>query len=311
MNSIRKRNPPREGGANAGKLKLALSLTGTYFIAEVVGGLMTGSLALRSDAAHMLTDVMALIVALIAIRIGQRAADAKRTFGYLRFEILAAAFNAAVLFLVAFYILYEAWRRFSTPPEIQTGGMLIVASIGLLVNGASMWILRGTGDKNLNMKGAYLEVLSDTIGSVGVIVAAIVIRVTGWWQVDPILAVLIGLWVLPRTWKLLGQSVNVLLEGVPEGFPLQKLHDALAALPGVRGVHDLHVWSLTSGRNSMTVHLVVETPGVIQVKEAQRVAREHGVEHASIQIDDVETAKTEAGGHEVRFPADGGEKPRS
>lgn len=301
MNSIRTRNAPREGGGNAGKLKLALGLTSIYFIAEVVGGLMTGSLALLSDAAHMLTDVMALIVALIAIRIGQRAADAKRTFGYLRFEILAAAFNAAVLFLVAFYILYEAWRRFSEPPEIQTGGMLIVASIGLLVNGASMWILRGTGDKNLNMKGAYLEVLSDTIGSVGVIVAALVIRFTGWWQVDPILAVLIGLWVLPRTWKLLGQSVNVLLEGVPEGFPLQKLYDALAALPGVRGVHDLHVWSLTSGRNSMTVHLVVETPSVTQVKEAQRVAREHGVEHASIQMDDVATAGAEAGRHEVRF----------
>lgn len=285
------------GGAHAGKLKIALALTGTYFIAEVVGGLMTGSLALLSDAAHMLTDVMALIVALVAIRIGQRAPDPKRTFGYYRFEILAAAFNAAVLFVVAFYILYEAYRRFSEPPDIQTGGMLIVAVIGLLVNGVSMWVLRGSSDSSLNMKGAYLEVLSDTLGSVGVIGAAILIRFTGWWQVDPILAVLIGLWVLPRTWKLLGQSVNVLLEGVPEGFELQKLHDALTALPGVREVHDLHVWSLTSGRNSMTVHLVANSASPNVVQQAQQIAREHDIEHASIQVEENGTASLERGSH--------------
>lgn len=286
-----------KGAENAGRLKIALALTATYLLAEVVGGLVTGSLALLSDAAHMLTDVMALIVALVAIRIGQRAADPKRTFGYYRFEILAAAFNAAVLFLVAFYILFEAYRRFQEPPEIETGGMLIVAAIGLVVNIASMLILRQGSESSLNMKGAYLEVWSDMLGSIGVIVAAIIIRYTGWWPVDPILAVLIGLWVLPRTWQLLGQSLNVLLEGVPEGMELQKLHDALAALPGVREVHDLHVWSLTSGRNSMTVHLVADSPSATLVTEAQRIARDHEIEHASIQVEDASIAAAEQGAH--------------
>jgi cobalt-zinc-cadmium efflux system protein len=147
------------------------------------------------------------------------------------------------------------------------------------------------------MQGAYLEVWSDLLGSIGVIVAALVIRYTGWWPVDPILAVLIGLWVLPRTWKLLGQSINVLLEGVPEGFELKKLHDALAALPGVREVHDLHVWSLTSDRNSMTVHLVADSPTTALVAEAQRIAREHDIEHASIQLDDGASAASEQGTH--------------
>ena len=288
------------GAAHAGKLKIALALTGSYLVAEVVGGIVTRSLALLSDAAHMLTDVSALIVSLLAIRIGQRAADPKRTFGYYRFEILAATFNAVVLFLVAIYILYEAYRRFQTPPEIQSGGMLIVALIGLLVNVASMSILRAGSEASLNLKGAYLEVWSDTLGSVAVIVAALVIRYSGWWPIDPILAVLIGLWVLPRTWKLLSESLNILLEGVPEGIELQELHDALAALPNVREVHDLHVWSLTSGRNSMTVHLLVDPPAAESiVRDAQRIAREHKIEHATIQVEDKATMKSE---HDVHGP---------
>ena len=291
------------GAAHTGKLKLALALTSTYLVAEVVGGILTGSLALLSDAAHMLTDVMALIVALVAIRIGQRPADPKRTFGYYRFEILAAAFNAAVLFIVAFYILYQAYRRFQEPPQIESSGMLIVAVIGLAVNLASMWILRSGSEASLNMKGAYLEVWSDALGSVAVIVAAIIIRYTGWWPADPILAVLIGFWVLPRTWKLLSHSINVLLEGVPEGIELEELHDSLAALPGVREVHDLHVWSLTSGRNSMTVHLVSDSPDISLVSEAQRIAREHDIEHASIQVEDAAMAAAEHGAHpSLRIP---------
>ena len=304
------RHASTSGAANAGKLKIALGLTASYLVAEVVGGLVTGSLALLSDAAHMLTDVMALIVALIAIRIGQRAADPKRTFGYYRFEILAAAFNAAVLFLVAFYILFEAYRRFQEPPEIQSGGMLIVAAIGLVVNAASLWVLRSGSEASLNMKSAYLEVWSDALGSIAVIVAALVIRYTGWWPVDPILAVLIGLWVLPRTWKLLGESINVLLEGVPKGVEMQKLHDALAALSGVREVHDLHVWSLTSDRNSMTVHLVADSPSTALVAEAQRIAQEHDIEHASIQLEDTASAASEQGAH-PRWPDPGRPLPPS
>lgn len=230
------------------KLKIVLGLTGTYLIAEVVGGLLTGSLALLSDAAHMLTYVMALVIALIAIRIGQRAADRRRTFGYRRFEILAAAANAVVLFLVALYIMVEAYKRFQTPPDIESGWMMAVAAVGLLINIISMRMLTGSGEHSLNMKGAYLEVLADMVGSIGVIIAALIIRYTGWWQVDPILAVLIGLWVLPRTWKLLSESLNILLEGVPQGIELDKIHNELAALSGVKEVHDLHIWAITSGR---------------------------------------------------------------
>lgn len=283
------------GAGNEGRLKIAVALTGTYLFAEVVGGLWTGSLALLSDAAHMLTDVMALIIALIAIRIGRRPADIKRTYGYYRFEILAAAFNAVVLFLVAIYILYEAYQRFQEPPEIESTGMLVVATIGLVVNVISMRLLQGGSSKSLNIKGAYLEVLSDLLGSVAVIVAAIIIRLTGWWQVDPILAVLIGFWVVPRTWTLLSESINILLEGVPGSIELQKLHDDLAALPGVEAVHDLHVWAITSGQNSMTVHLVTGQPGAAAslVRAAQEVATKHSIEHASIQIEDTAMVQQE------------------
>lgn len=275
------------GIANEGKLLWAIGLTGTFLIAEVIGGILSGSLALLSDAAHMLTDVMALVVALVAIKIGKREADHKRTYGYRRFEILAATFNAVVLFLVALYILYEAYGRFIHPPEIETGGMLGVAVIGLVVNLFSMKILQSGSESSLNMKGAYLEVLSDMLGSVGVIISAILIYYTGWRQIDSILAVLIGLWVLPRTWKLLSESLNILLEGVPAGIDLEKLHNELAALPNVKEVHDLHMWAITSGKNSLTVHLVVKTPqdGSILMAKALDVVKKYGIDHANFQIE--------------------------
>lgn len=274
---------------STGRLKATLLLTATYLVAEVVGGLLTGSLALLSDAAHMLTDVLALVIALIAISVGKRPADKRRTYGYRRFEILAAALNAVVLFLVAIYILYEAYRRFFEPPQIKSVGMLVVAVLGLVVNLVSALLLREGSGGSLNMKGAYLEVISDALGSVAVIAAAITIYLTGWWPIDPMLAVLIGFWVLPRTWKLLSESVNVLLEGVPHGFDLRGLHDALRALPGVRNVHDLHVWSITSGQNSMTVHLEVGVSDgkadLSVVQAAQKIAADRGIEHASIQLE--------------------------
>jgi cobalt-zinc-cadmium efflux system protein len=284
---------------NAGRLKIALALTSVYLGAEVVGGILTGSLALLSDAAHMLTDVMALVIALVAIRVGRRPADTRRTFGYYRFEILAAAINAVVLFLVALYILYEAYQRFLEPPEIQSDLMMGVAVVGLVVNVISMRLLQAGSGQSLNVKGAYLEVLSDLLGSVAVIVAALIIRFTGWWQVDPILAVLIGLWVLPRTWTLLSESINILLEGVPEGIELQKLHDALSKLPGAQEVHDLHVWTITSGQNSMTVHITAKRgiDAMALVEAAQRVAQEHGIEHASIQVEEIGMVQREHGIH--------------
>ena len=275
-------------GANARALTIAMALTGTYLVAEVVGGILTGSLALLSDAAHMLTDVMALAIALIAIRVGRKAADKKRTFGYYRLEILAAAANAAALFLIAAYILYEAWKRFQSPPEIQSIPMLIIAAIGLVVNLASMRVLKPGSERSLNMKGAYLEVWSDLLGSVAVIAAALIIRFTGLWQADPVLAVLLGLWVLPRTWKLISESVNILLEGVPEGLNLTAIEERLRSIPGVQSVHDLHVWAITSGKNSLTAHLVLapqSNQDEVRRKTADLLSGEFGIAHTTVQIE--------------------------
>ena len=277
-------------GANERSLWIVLGLTTAFMFAEVIGGILTRSLALISDAAHMFTDAAALAIALAAIKIGQRAADHKRTFGYYRFEILAAAFNATILFLVAGYILYEAYQRFRNPPDIQSLGMLVIAVIGLAVNLAGMRVLQQGSDKSLNVKGAYLEVWSDMLGSLGVILAAIVIYLTQWAWVDAAVAAGIGLWVLPRTWKLLKESLNILLEGVPHDVALDKVEQALLAVPGVHEIHDLHVWALTSGRNSLTVHLVVregsEEQGVLRDCTGM-LAERFSIRHATVQIEGV------------------------
>ena len=270
-------------------LRWALGLTSAFLIAEVVGGVVLNSLALLSDAAHMFTDVAALAIALAAIRIARRPADQRRTFGYHRFEILAAAFNALLLFGVAGYILFEAWQRWRQPEEVQTTGVLVVAALGLVVNLASMWMLRSGKDASLNVKGAYLEVWSDMLGSIGVIAGAIVIRVTGWNWVDSVIAVAIGLWVLPRTWVLLKDTLNILLEGVPEGIDIAAVRQSLLGLPGVLGVHDLHVWAVTSGRPSLTVHLVhapdVATPTELLERARAVLAADHRIRHTTVQLE--------------------------
>lgn len=270
-------------------LWIALALTTSFMLAEVVGALITGSLALLSDAAHMFTDSAALAVALVAIWIAMRAADRKRTFGYYRFEILAAAFNAVLLFLVAMYILYEAYQRLRTPVEVQSLGMLVIASIGLVVNLISMRLLRGGSSESLNVKGAYLEVWSDLLGSIGVIVAAIVIRFTGWTWVDPLVGAGIGLWVLPRTWVLLKASINILLQGVPEGVDIEKLEAAIRAVPGVTDLHSLHVWALTSGKTVMSAHIVFD-PSLgderqVVAKISELVEHEFEIEHSTVQVE--------------------------
>lgn len=271
--------------ANTRQLSLALALTGTFLIIEVIYGFLSGSLALLSDAGHMLTDVMALVLSLFAIRIGQRAADRRRTFGYRRAEILAAAVNAGALFAIGLYILFEAYRRLREPVEVQTASMLVVAVLGLLVNLISARILVGGSQDSLNVKSAYLEVMGDLLGSVAVIVGALLIRLTGLTWIDPVLGALIGLWVLPRTWTLLRSSVNVLLEGVPEGMDLDALRTDLAALPGVQEVHDLHVWSVTSGEHNLTAHLVVPVPTADLLAQVHEVAERYGIEHSTVQIE--------------------------
>lgn len=267
-------------------LILALILTTAFLIAEVAGGIITGSLALISDAAHMLTDVTALAIALMAIKIGRRPADMTRTFGYYRFEILAAAFNTILLFLVAIYILYEAYQRLLLPPEVNSTGMLIIASIGLVVNLVSMRLLTYGKDKNLNMKAAYLEVFSDMLGSVGVIIGALIIRFTGWAWVDLVVAVLIGLWVLPRTWILLKQSINVLLESVPENIELKEIDRLVRKIDGVADIHDLHVWAITTDKISLTAHVIIHPQydcDKVLPKIRELLASKFGITHTTLQ----------------------------
>ena len=297
---------PATGNERA--LWMALGLTSTFLIAEVIAGVVFQSLALLADAAHMFTDAAALAIAVAAVRIARRPADAKRTYGYHRFEILAAALNAVLLFGVALYILYEAYRRFNAPAEVQPLGMLVVATLGLAVNLLSMRFLQSGKDTSLNVKGAYLEVWADMLGSIGVIVAALVIRFTGWAWVDTVVAVGIGLWVLPRTWVLLKESLNILLEGAPEGVDVDEVARTMLAVPGVTGVHDLHVWVLTSGKNALTAHVVhaanIDGAALIEPLK-EMLADRFKVFHTTLQVEPTACQHSEDGCNFVdhRVPA--------
>ncbi len=244
-------------GKSKKRLALVWVLTSAYLVAEVVGGLLTQSLALLADAGHMLTDVAGLALALMAIRFAERPAPPERTYGFYRIEILAALANAIVLIGISFYILYEAYERFRNPPQVQSGPMLAVASVGLIINIVGIRLLRSASKENLNMKGAYFEVLSDMLTSVGMVAASVIMLTTGWYYADPLISAGIGLFILPRTWMLLRDAVGVLLEGTPADVNLTALRDAIKKVAGVADVHDLHVWSLTSGVNAMSVHVVL------------------------------------------------------
>ncbi len=275
-------------GANARQLSIALALTGTFLIVEVIGGLVFNSLALLSDAAHMFTDAAALAIALLAIKIGQRPADEKRTFGYRRFEILAAAFNAVLLFVVAGYVLYEGIKRIVDPEPVGSIGMLLVASAGLVINLISMRILASGKDRSLNVKGAYLEVWADMLGSLGVLVAALVITFTGWRWVDPIVAIAIGLWVLPRTWILLRDTTHILLEGAPRGVVIAEVRAAILETPGVASLHDLHVWVSGADQPSCTVHVVLAPgadPDAVREAITTHMEDRFGLHHTTVQTE--------------------------
>jgi len=269
----------------------ALGLTSAFLVAEVVGGLVTNSLALLSDAAHMMTDVIALGVSLFAVRLSRRAADAMRTYGYARMEALGALINGALLFVVAGYILWEAAGRFRHPPEVATMGVLVIASIGLAVNLVSMRLLKAGSGSSLNIRGAYLEVWSDMLGSIGVIVGALVIFATEWTLVDPIVATLIGLWVLPRTWTLVREASSLLMQGVPLGVDMAALRTGLKSQPAVRDVHDLHVWGLGSRQTVLSAHVVLRDPTADP--DAVRVGLEallesgFDIHHSTLQIERV------------------------
>ena len=275
-------------GANTKMLAIALGLTSTFLVAELIGAFVFNSLALLSDAAHMFTDAAALAIALAAVKIGQRPPDDARTFGYRRFEILAAAFNALLLFAVAGYVLWEGIGRFFEPAEVQSGGMLAVAAVGLIVNLIAMRLLSAGKEQSLNVKGAYLEVWADMLGSVGVIVGALVIMVTDWQWVDPVVAIGIGLWVLPRTWTLLRDTTQILLEGVPRGLRLAEVRNAIEVTTGVAGLHDLHVWSLTSDDVSASVHIELAAGAdgeAVRLAVAATLFERFAIEHVTLQVE--------------------------
>jgi len=244
-------------GDHRRRLLVVLCLTLAVMAAEIVGGLLSGSLALLADAGHMATDAVGIALALGAVTLAQRPARERRTFGWQRVEILAAVANGLLLLVVAGYVLVEAVRRIGEPPEIGSGLMLVVAAVGLVVNLGSLAVLRRGRDASLNLRGAYLEVLADALGSVAVIVAAVLILTTGWTPADIVASVVIGCLVVPRAWHLLREALDVLLEAAPRGVDLAAVRSHILGVDGVLGVHDLHAWTITSGLPVLSAHVVV------------------------------------------------------
>lgn len=283
-----------------GRLAVVLALSLTILVVEVIGSVVANSLALLADAGHVLTDVVGLALALIAIRLAQRPATSGRTFGYLRLEILAAVTNAFLLFAIAGVVLFEAWGRLSEPPAIASGPMLAFALIGLAANGVSLLLLRDAQRESLNMRGAYLEVMGDLAGSVAVIVAAVVIAVTGWTGADIVASVLIGLLILPRTFTLLRDATNVLLEATPKGIDMEHVRRHILEAPGVVDCHDLHAWTITSGVNVVSAHVVIaadaEPPRVLDALCAC-LADDFDIEHSTFQLETTDRRRLEERGH--------------
>lgn len=269
------------------RLALALALTATYMVAEVVGGVLTGSLALISDAAHMGTDVLGLGLALAAIHLASRPAAGQRTYGTYRLEVLAAIINGLLLFGVAGYVFFEAYRRIQDPPEVLGVPMLVVAVIGLAVNVVSFRLLSAGAKDSLNVRGAYLEVLSDMLGSLGVIVAAVVIATTGWPYADAIVGAGIGIFILPRTYSLMRQALRIIMEVAPPEVDISEVQRRLAGIAGVEAVHDLHIWTITSGMEAATAHLVVprDEDWHRVLDTAGDILAGYGVTHPTIQVE--------------------------
>ena len=276
----------REGTVNA--LRLTLVLTATFTVVEVVGGLVAGSLALLADAAHMLSDNASLGIALFAAWLAGRPAGPSRTFGYRRAEILAALFNGVTLVALSIWIFIEAAERLGDPPEVEAGLMLGIAVAGLLVNLTSARILQRHSAESLNVSAALRHVLADLLGSLGVIVAALVILTTGWEYADPAVSVLIGVLVLGSSWGILRDSTQILLEGSPPGTDVQEVGRAMAGMAGVTQVHDLHVWTITSGFPALAAHVLVGRDVDCHLKrlELEAMLRDRfGLEHTTLQVD--------------------------
>lgn len=274
---------------NERKVLIAFFLVFGFMIVEAAGGWLSGSLALLADAAHMLTDAAALALAYAAFRFGRRAADGRRTFGYLRFEVIAGFVNAVTLFAIVGWIGYEAWRRLQAPGEVLAGPMLAVAAAGLLVNIFVLWYLTRGDSDHVNIRGAILHVIGDLLGSVGAIAAALVIHFTGWTPIDPLLSLLVSLLILRSAWALAGRSLHILLEGAPDGAaPGDIERHLLDSVPGVAAVSHVHVWSITSGRVLATLHVQPVEDGQARMvtRAVERALEERfGIAHATVAVD--------------------------
>jgi len=276
--------------SNMRRVIFALILTGLFMVVEVIGGILSGSLALLADAGHMLTDTMALALAAVAFHVSKRPGDSKRTFGYQRFQILAAFVNGLSLLLIVGWIFFEAVMRFLSPEEVLGETMLVVAAAGLVVNIIAFAILHSGDKDNLNIRGAALHVAGDLLGSVAAIVAALVIITTGWTTIDPILSIAVAMLILKSAWTLVKRSAHVLLEGAPEWLDVEDMQEKItAAVPGVASIHHVHVWGLTPQQLMLTMHvcLVAEAPNPTNIiRDVKNLLRkEHGIGHSTIEVE--------------------------
>ena len=291
-------------GRHRRRLVAVLVVSAAVFVLQVIGGLVSGSLALLADAGHVLTDSTGLVIALIAASLASRPATPSRTFGLQRVEILAALTNGLLLVGIAVWVLIQAVQRWSTPEQVNSGLMLGVAVVGAVANTVGLLILRGGKDESLNLRGAYLEVLGDLIGSVAVIVAAIVIAVTGWVRADAVASLAIVVLILPRAWSLLRDVVDVLLEAAPKGVDLAAVREHIQTLPGVVDVHDLHAWTITSGVPVLSAHVVVDDAcladgrsGEVLDRLGECLGHHFDVEHCTFQLEPVGHAAHEGARH--------------
>src|SRR5712692_2801368 len=283
-----------------GQLAAVLAISILILVAELVVGVLSNSLAVLADAGHVFADVVGTAIALAALRIADRPATRDRTFGFYRFEILAAVLNAVLLFAIAAYVLIEAVRRLSTPPEIDGAPMVLIATAALAGNAVSVWLLRAGQHRSLNLRAAYLEVLNDMLGAGAVLVAGLVIAATGFVRADAIASGLIGLLILPRTWRLLREAIDILLEATPRGVDLDEVRRHILEAPGVRAVHDLHAWTITSGMNVVSAHVIITEaarPAEILDHLCRCLESQFDIEHSTFQLETEDRTPREDAAH--------------
>ncbi|WP_434121652.1 cation diffusion facilitator family transporter [Salinicoccus roseus] len=300
-------------GANRRVLLISFFIITGYMLVEAVGGWLTNSLALLSDAGHMLSDSISLGVAVLAFSLGRKTANYSKTYGYKRFEILAAIFNGVTLILISAYIFYEAFQRFMDPPEVASGGMLVIAAMGLVVNIIVAWILMRGGDTegNLNIRAAFLHVMGDLLGSIGAISAALLIMFFGWGLADPLASVIVAVLIIISGWRVTKDAIHVLMEGTPVGVDVEHIVNVMQADARIIDIHDLHMWSITSGQNAMSCHVTVDDTMTIKesgelLHELERRLGDEGIGHVTIQVegeshphDEALMCRLEGSGHEV------------